>query len=398
MIVQQNVLFLTARPPWPLDTGAKIRAYHILEGMSRDHQVTLLTLYGDRQDETALAALSRLPIKVKAVYAPKIDAKLGVVALLKNLLSPLPISVQKYQDGNFLQALHELVAQGFDAIHCEHLHVTPYLSKTKTICIKGLDAHNVESQIAQRMWQQEKSLLRKALLWWNFRKMQAFETQTVRKMDYVFAVSELDRSVLAAMNPAPMRVVTVENGVDTTYFSPAPPSDERSLVFVGSIDWEPNADAIRYFVASIYPLIKRAIPEIRLTVVGRRPPEDIIAMAKQDASMTVTGTVDDVRPYVRKAGLVVVPIRFGGGTRLKVLEAFAMGKAVVSTSLGSEGIAYIDGENILIADSSADFAAMVVRGLNDDALRRKVGAAALTLAQTNYSWQTIQKKIRMTAE
>jgi len=167
----------------------------------------------------------------------------------------------------------------------------------------------------------------------------------------------------------------------------------RDLVFVGSMDWQPNDDGIRFFVFQIFPLILQRDKRIRLFVVGRKPSKALIEAAQRNPNVIVTGAVEDVRPYIESASVAVVPLRVGGGTRLKVLEAFSMAKAVVSTSLGSEGIQYTHGEDILIAEDPLGFADAVMRLLDDRELNNRIGTKARALVEAQYSWTNIEKKV-----
>jgi glycosyltransferase involved in cell wall biosynthesis len=185
------------------------------------------------------------------------------------------------------------------------------------------------------------------------------------------------------------RVVSVPTGVDVAYFSPSPaPEVENRLVFSGSMDWYPNEDAIVYFVEQILPRVRRDLPNVTLTVVGRRPSAQVKALAAQ-AGVHVTGTVDDVRPYVAEASLYIVPLRVGGGTRLKIFEALAMGKAVLSTSVGAEGLNVVADQHLALADGPEPFSAAVTALLREPDRRRSLGAAGRRLVESRYSWKSV---------
>jgi len=255
-----------------------------------------------------------------------------------------------------------------------------------------LDAHNVEAQIAERYAQLEPHRLKRRVLRWNWRKMLSFEMRTVAEMDLVLAVSDTDRGTFSSHRVGD-RVQVLENGVDLDYFAPRDGEKAGQGVFVGSMDWLPNTEGIRHCIAEVLPLIRRVRPDFELSVVGRNPPSELAALAACDPGLEVTGTVDDVRPYIARAEVYLVPLGFGGGTRLKILEAFAMGKAVVSTTLGCEGIACRHGEHLLIADSPEDFAAAVLRLLAHPELRLQLAANAMGLVQEKYSWDSIGSRL-----
>ena len=208
----------------------------------------------------------------------------------------------------------------------------------------------------------------------------------------VFAVSDLDRLEIERMG-ARGQVVTIENGVDIEYFQPKETVENGSLVFVGSMDWMPNDDGMHYFIDEIFPLLVARGLNPQVFIVGRTPSSALRKKADKIKVVTISGTVDDVRPYIEKCSVYIVPLRFGGGTRLKILEAFAMKKAVVSTSLGCEGIECSNGEHLIIADSPESFADSVELLLGDADKRRLLAENAYHLIAEKYSWSVIADKI-----
>jgi glycosyltransferase involved in cell wall biosynthesis len=229
------------------------------------------------------------------------------------------------------------------------------------------------------------------LLALEWRKMRRAEAAACARARLTIAVSEPDRHMLAALAPR-ARVVAVPTGVDTAYFSRNGSRDHTAhLVFTGSMDWFPNEDGILHFMEAILPAIRREVPEVSLTVVGRQPSPRLRARAGR-AGVRVTGTVDDVRPYVAEASVYVVPLRVGGGTRLKIFEALAMGKAVVSTRVGAEGLPLEPGTHFIQADAPADFADAVVGLLRSPARRQQLADAGRTLVQARYSWAQVARQ------
>lgn len=385
-----KILIVSARVPYPLDTGAKIRAYHLLKALSKAFEVTLLTYYGSAEELEAVEHCKTLGVKVVPVLNPLINKRLSGAALAKSVFTEYPYTVEKYNHADFRARFASEMSSGYDVVHCEHLHMAHYLD-TAGAYRKVLDAHNVESEIARRLAVMENNVLKKAVLRWHYNKTLCYETESLKKFDLVMAVSDKDRKVLAEMS-GNENVRTVENGVDMGYFSPGAEAESGNLVFVGSMDWKPNDDGMLFFVHEILPLIHKKKPDVKLFIVGRKPSPEVMRLSGTSDRIVVTGSVDDVRPYVRDASVYVVPLRIGGGTRLKVLEAFAMKKAVVSTSLGSEGIAYSDGESICIADAPQVFADAVLGLLADRERRRMLGNNAFEIAKAKYSWETIGTK------
>jgi glycosyltransferase involved in cell wall biosynthesis len=247
--------------------------------------------------------------------------------------------------------------------------------------------HNVEAMIWKRHYETQINLLKKAYLYGQWRKGARYEGAACRSVDAVIAVSTNDaeqmRSDYGAKN-----VADVPTGVDTEYFSSGDVAqrDSARLVFTGSMDWLPNDDGMRFFIESIYPRIKQKIPNVSLTIVGRNPLPSLFAFSERDASIRITGRVEDVRPFMDEAAVYIVPLRIGGGTRLKIFEAMAMAKPIVSTTIGAEGLPVRDEAELLLADTPEEFSAAVVRLLEDEALAKRLGANGCRLVREKYSW------------
>jgi glycosyltransferase involved in cell wall biosynthesis len=280
-------------------------------------------------------------------------------------------------------------AGGFDVIHCDHVQIAPLVLESG-IRPAVIDAHNIESSLLRRVAQTTPVSAMRVALEWQAWKTRHAERRLYRRFDHAISCSAIDRDRLRALAPA-IPVTVVPNGVDTSYFVPM---DEReqpaTLAFVGSMDWAPNIDAIRYFIRDILPRVRARWPSVRLVVIGRNAPPDL---AGPEAGIEVTGTVPDVRPLIAQAAVVVVPLRSGGGTRLKILEAWAMRKAVVSTRIGAEGLHVDAGRNILIADSPDAFAGRIDRALADRALRQQVAEAGYRTALEHYDWSRLGERL-----
>jgi len=386
-----KILLISARLCWPLNTGAKIRAYHLLRALSHAHEVTLLSYYGKDEEKGHFSHFSELGIKFVPVYYPRIDGALNAGTVARAMGSGLPLNIAKYYSTEMVKALHSLDLDHFDIFHCEHLHMAPMIPRGRAKFV--LDAHNVESQIADRYSATEQNPLKRAALRWNYQRLERYEMQTVRGSDLVLAVSEEDRNAFRSFG-AGENVKVLENGVDIDFFRPGEHLEEESLVFVGSMDWKPNIGGIEYFLDDILPLIRKSHPNVTVTIVGKDPSISLVNRANnKETGVVVTGTVSDVRPFVEKSAVCIVPLKVGGGTRLKVLEGFAMGKAVVSTSLGCEGIECVNGQQILIADDPPKFANAVVTLLEQSNLRNKLGQNSRLLAEQKYSWDALGTKL-----
>jgi len=278
--------------------------------------------------------------------------------------------------------------QSYDVILCDFIAaagVIPWNCSTP----KVIFTHNVEATIWRRHHEVATDIIWKTISWLEWRKMEGAERRYLRLADLVLTVSGTDRDAFASFLD-PEKLTVIPTGVDLDYFQPKPGQEaENSLVFTGSMDWLPNEDAIFYFAEAILPLIKRRFPDVSLQVVGRNPSRKLQALAGSEKSIELTGWVNDIRPFLVRGAVCIVPLRIGGGTRLKIFEAMAMGKGVVSTSVGAEGLAVQSGENILLADTPNDFAESVISLLTNPKRRQQLGTAARTMVQENYSWTRV---------
>lgn len=286
------------------------------------------------------------------------------------------------------QRVDDLLKGGFDIIIVDFLFAAANVTSMRGVP-RVFFAHNVEHVIWKRLRDIEHRWWRRILLTIEFMKMRKVETRTCAEARLTVAVSTTDRDHLAAASStAP--IFAVPTGVDTDYFKPRGKEAPNRLVFSGSMDWYPNEDAILYFIEEILPLVAAQVPDVSLTVVGRNPSAKLRTMAER-VGVTVTGTVDDVRPHVAEASLYIVPLRIGGGTRLKIFEALAMGKATVSTTVGAEGLDVVPGIHLLLADGPAMFSGAIVALLRDPERRRSLGCEGRRLVEERYSWPTVTR-------
>jgi len=247
--------------------------------------------------------------------------------------------------------------------------------------------------IWKRHYEVQSNPVKKAYLYGQWQKMRRFEREMRRRFDSVIAVSADDREQMKNEYGAEA-VFDVPTGVDVEFFRPnnAVKPVPKSLVFTGSMDWLPNDDAIRYFTREIMPLIRSRVPDVKLTVVGRNPAPALVELSKQDPSLIFTGRVDDVRPYMENAAAYIVPLRIGGGTRLKIYEAMAMEKALISTTVGAEGLPLTNGVELLLADEPQTFADAVVRVLSDDDYAAQLGRRAAAVVRENFGWGAVTER------
>jgi polysaccharide biosynthesis protein PslH len=385
-----KILWVKAGGLVPPDTGGKIRSYNILRQLARQYSITFFSFYAAHNPDVHAELkhmFDRVVTMPLRIPAPKSFAEMCDYTI--RLFSSEPYGITKYCRPEVRRGLRALLEQeNYDVILCDFMAaagVIPWDCATP----KVLFTHNVEATIWRRHYDVASNVIWKAISWQEWRKMEAAERRYLRLADRVLAVSETDRDAFAAFLNAE-KLTVIPTGVDVEYFQPLPGEETaNSLVFTGSMDWLPNEDAIFYFTDAILPLIREHSPEVFLDVVGRNPSRKLQALAESEKSIRLTGWVDDIRPFVGRGSVCIVPLRIGGGTRLKIFEAMAMGKAVVSTSVGAEGLAVRSGENIVLADTPNDFAQAVISLLRDPGRRQQLGAAARTLVQEHYSWTIV---------
>ncbi len=386
-----KILFVAPRLPLPANTGAKIRTFNLLKAAASEAKVTLLSFYFE-EAEKSVETIKNLGIEVHLV---KGEDKINPWSIF----SKNPISIQKYCSKKMRRALGELVRSGnFDLIHFDHLHMGQYREYINGLpCI--LDEHNVESIILKRCSAIEPGLAKRIVFQSQAKKMGRFEGRIIKKFSKCLTVSEKDRDALSHLSDYPANnIEVISNGVDTDYFNfnnshfREQPLDD-TLVFTGSMDWLPNSDAVEYFCNKILPLIWKVKTDVKFCVVGKNPSKRIANLSKRDKRIIVTGEVDDVRTYMAGAKVFVAPIRIGGGTRLKILEAMAMRKAVVSTTVGAEGIAYTKDHDIILKDSPKEFADYVLMLLENSEKRNSLGEAGRKLVCEKYDWKIIAEKL-----
>ena len=384
-----RVLWVKVGGLWPADRGGRLRSFHTVAELSRRHRVTVVTTHAPGEGGGEAAAL---PDCERVVALPHRLAKQGsasfAVALARSWLSPLPVDLYKARVPGLAAAVSRLIDSG-EVDVC----VADFLAAAPSVPLGGrvptlLFQHNVEHQIWKRLARTERRPLRRALLELEWRKTRRYEAWACTRASMTVAVSEPDRAMLSELAPG-ARIHAVPTGVDTSFFAPdAAPELPHRLVFTGSMDWYPNEDGIVHFIEDVLPRVRRAVPAATLTVVGRNPSARLRAAAAA-AGVQVTGLVDDVRPHMADAAVYVVPLRIGGGTRLKIFEALSMAKAVVSTTVGAEGLPLAPGQHFLQADEPAAFADAVTALLRDSARRRAIGAAGRRLVEERYSWSKV---------
>lgn len=365
----------------------------MLRELKKHNEVTYLSLCPNGTEQKHLNAASEyshhqiwIPWNEAPRRSPKFFLELG-----SNVFSKLPYAIHKYESRGMADKIRELDRQSaFELIICDflmpavNLFAGNYTPKTKTLLFQ----HNAESLIWQRHYEKTSHPLKRAYFYRQWQRMIQFETWSCARCDTVVGVSDDDCRIMREDLGLKNVLGAVPTGVDVPYFAGIKQAKKpRSMAFLGSMDWMPNIDAMNYFVREIYPLVKQKSPDVSLAIVGRNPPPLLREMASNDASITVTGTVDDVRPYLAEAEVMIVPLRIGGGTRIKIYEGMAAGIPIVSTAIGAEGLPLTHREHIVLADSPDDFANGIGELFQKPDFARSIADNGRRLVQEKFSWE-----------
>jgi len=375
----------------PTNRGGQIRTLEMLKRLHRRHEVHYVCF---AMPDLAEGLARCGEYCTRAYPVPHVLAEKTSLAfvgqLLGGLLSSLPVSVSRYRSAAMRDKIFDLVkAEKFDAIVCDFLFPAPNIPDLAS-CV--LFQHNVEAMIWKRHVEHASSGPRRLYFGLQANRMLAYEGQVCRAAQRVIAVSEQDANTMRSLYRV-TRVDAVPTGVELDYFAPPPESEPLAdLVFVGSMDWMPNIDGIRWFADQALPRIRKRKPDCSVAIAGRKPSAEIQALAKSDPLIRVTGTVPDIRPWLWGSAVSIVPLRIGGGTRLKIYEAMAAKIPVVSTTVGAEGLDIESGRNIHIADDPKDFADRCIALLEDEGQRSAMAAAAWDMVATRYSWEVVTQK------
>jgi len=386
-----KILWVKAGKLLPVDTGGKIRSYNILRQLTSGHEVTVLTFYRGQRDAEYESEVERhFPGAMTFhEFASDFHTAGRVVDYVRHLVSPAPYVVAKFRSPQVQRVLASAGDGRFDVAVCDFADAAvnfPLVPVIPTVLFQ----HNVESELWRRQADVESKWARKIVFQLEAAKMRRYETGVLRRLDCVIAVSENDRGLMGQVIDR-SRITVVPTGVDLQLYRPMMGRQalEPLVVFTGSMDWEANIDAVEYFCREIWPLVRAVVPEARFRIVGRAPQGRVRKLACD--SVEVTGTVPSVVSHLAEATVVVVPLRIGGGTRLKIYEAMATGRAVVSTSVGAEGLDVHHGKDIWLADTPRRFADGITMLIRDPVLRQTYENAAAQLA-AQYDWPAIAER------
>ncbi len=401
-----KILWLNAGLLLPLDKGGKLRTWHLMRHLARRHDITYLSFAAPEQPRADIDGMREVAARVFTV--PRSDPSKGSLAFYADaaryVVNPAPYAVAKYRSSAYADTVATLLRdESPDLVVCDFL--PPIVNMpAEPPCPSVLFTHNVEAEIWRRHAETAAHPIKRTLMHGQWSRMLAFERDALDRFDLILTVSEADRATFERLYPSQARAYhVVPTGVDTEYFAPGSGADlsgpgdadlsgprggRKHLVFTGSMDWLPNEDGMLYFCREILPRIRHVEPDVTLSIVGRAPTPAVRRLA-EERGVEVTGRVEDVRPHIASATLYIVPLRIGGGTRLKIFEAMSMAKAVVSTTVGAEGLPVTPGRDIAIADEPERFAQAVVRLLRSPGVRQELETAARELVVNRYDWSAV---------
>lgn len=382
--------------PWPLDRGTYQRTFHLLRALARHHEVDFVALTeeqeGLEEKRAVFAGFCREVEFIPFVHPP------WQKLFPQRLLNPLPSNVQHWQSPAVADAINRRLTPGrYDLVHICDLVLMPYVLPHKYHTPFIVDRSRVDLQFQLMEHQTLQFSLRDRLLRHeSYFKLRRYEKLLARETALEVVCGPDDEVFIHEEISADAPVMVVANGVDLDYFHPAAAPDARAaeptVIFCGAMDYSPNVDALRWFFGGIHDRLRQLVPDVRVLIVGKNPIAEVQAYSARPG-VTVTGGVPDVRPYYRRAWLQMVPLRIGGGTRLKIVESLAIGTPVVSTTIGAQGLDLQHGGDVLLADTEETFAAEIARGLTDPALRSQLEASGLATATARFGWPAIGARL-----
>jgi polysaccharide biosynthesis protein PslH len=402
-----RILLLTQIVPYPPDSGPRVKTWNVLRYLSeRGHHITLVSFVRP-EEESYIPGLREI---CEAVYAVPIHRSRAADAryMLRSYITGRPFLVERDNLRPMQELVNKLISSAdFDFIHADQLTMVQFALRGAAVAQAGkpkviFDAHNAVWTIVERMRANANPFL-KPVLGAEVRRVKRYEGELLTRVDQVLAVTEVDNrgfqaaftslDVPARKQVAPISVIPI--AVDTRELQPVrrkPGSD--NIVTLGTLHYPPNADGIRWFLNEVFPLVRQHVPNVKVTIIGKNPPADFLELAARNPdAVRVTGYVRDLVPCFEESSLMVVPVRAGGGMRVRILEAFAYAMPVVTTTVGLEGIQAEPGKDVLIADSPVDFANSVVRLLGDDALQARLSTNGRRLAESQYDWRVTLKDL-----
>ena len=388
-----RILFVTQKFPYPLDNGGNVRSYNLLRGLAQEHEVTLLATDSGDVLEEHLLALRPFCREIRLVRVRKTGLFGSAILFARSLVGAAPFVLLRHTERGVHREIRSIFAakeRAFDAVHFNHLDTTLYEPDVPPGVLRIVDEHNVVANQVKTTLPAETRFPHKLILRHELPKLSAFEARVCNLMDLCLVCSDDDEKALRELGVV-SPIAVIPNGADLEYFRPLSmrPAGSREITFVGTLDYDPCEKGVWYCCTQILPLIRQQVPDIRFVVVGRNPSRRLRDLAAADANIVLTGRVEDIRPHVQRAGAFVVPLLSGSGTRLKIIEAMAMGVPVISTTVGAEGIAARSGVHLHIADDPASFSRAVIHVLQDSQDASSLSNHARALVENQYGWPAI---------
>ncbi|KON27196.1 hypothetical protein AC481_05555 [miscellaneous Crenarchaeota group archaeon SMTZ-80] len=385
-----KILILTPFLPYPPQAGNRLRAFHWLSYLRKKHQIYLVSFIESINENSYLKNLMEYCADIITVLR---RPKCGFMYRVMNLFKKPPyFIVEQFKSSTMQESITRLLENNrFDLILVSSLAMLQYVDNVKGIN-KILDSVDCITRNYSQSWKVNTGFMDRIKSSIDYRKIREYEVSLHTKVDRCIVATSEDREFLECISPG-LIVRIIPNGVDSEYFSPQPVEEDfPSLLFFGDMSYTPNKDAVVYLCLKILPLVKSSFPKLRVYIVGKNNPK-INKCIPHEKGVIITGFVEDIRIFLSKASVSVCPMRIGTGIKNKVLEAMAMGKAVVSSSIGKEGIEASNGKDILIADSHESFAQRITELLRDKNLREKIGRNARELMEKNHQWEMQAQKI-----
>jgi len=389
-----NILWLSHTFPYPPKGGVYQRSYNLIKETSQKHNVYLIAV-SDRKIKNLSEAVEHFKgfcSEVSIIELPFNNLSKYFIAL-KSFFSLKPYTTQWIQNIEARKTIRHFIHKlNINVVHFDSIDVAPYIDEVKDLP-KVLNHHNIESQMMMRRFIKEKNLLKKIYFFVEAIKLKKQEKILCAQFRSNVVVSNLDKDRLLKVCPS-IKIDVIPNGVDINYFAPTQQNYEpNTLIFAGGMTWYPNRDAMQYFCNKIWPLIKTYYPDVKMTIIGRNPPKNILKLSRLDPNIIVTGFVDDIRPYAERTHVYVCPIRDGGGTKVKILDALAMGKPIVAHPIAIEGIDGKAGEHFLLAKTPAEFLQQISNLFDNHELCKRLSHNGRELAIEKYDFKKIGEKL-----
>lgn len=393
-----RILFTSLDAPFPTNSGRRLRNWSLLQALAKEGHLITLVYFGEPvQPAEAPFELRQICQNIEVVPHPDGSGRpsLEYWRRFRALFSPLPYGAWRLQNSLFRKSIQEwLRRQSFDFLVCDEIFVAANIPALPAVPVV-LNKHGVSTMLFERFLSTEHNLLKKLYAQMELRKTRRWETSVCKRSALIMACSEYDRSLFTNSMPG-STVRVVPNVIDLREYEPAPPVQNHVVVFVGYLGWYPNQDSVDFFVSSVLPKLRSLVPDVKFVAAGRNPPDELRRRLGKVPGVEFTGTVPDIRPVIASAAVCVVPLRIAAGTRMKILEAAAMEKAVVSTTIGAEGLDLENGTEIVIADEPEKLANEIAALLVSPSRAHEIGAAARRRVQKSYSIEALSTALRQT--